>query len=153
MVILDAEEGQNVKLNFASISFPFVQPLARVADRMLPFVSFRLAAALRIQRRQTAESEFRSLDWWTHVLSVSSLCLFLGMIGALCLHDGVWLILGLVCAAGYPIMRYQRELGAAEAIRTRSWSSPVSVDRFQLELDCSGRTVHEESFHLCALPS
>ncbi len=106
-----------MKLNFASISFPFVQPLARVADRMLPFVSFRLAAALRIQRRQTAESEFRSLDWWTHVLSVSSLCLFLGMIGALCLHDGVWLILGLVCAAGYPIMRYQRELGAAAAIR------------------------------------
>ena len=43
--------------------------------------------------------------------------------------------------------------GPLPAVGAVLWSSPVSVDRFQLELDCSGRTVHEESFHLCALPS
>ena len=50
--------------------------------------------------------------------------------------------------------RLHGELGYRPPIEIEmEWSSPVSVDRFQLELDCSGRTVHEESFHLCALPS
>src|SRR5690606_31014304 len=35
----------------------------------------------------------------------------------------------------------QRHFQGAAWQRCQVWSSPVSVDRFQLELDCSGRTV------------
>lgn len=51
------------------------------------------------------------------------------------------------------MLRAVGDESALRNVREQLWSSPVSVDRFQLELDCSGRTVHEESFHLCALPS
>ena len=117
MVILVAQEGEKLRCKMSSLSFSIMKPLAHYADRMLPFVSYRLASAIRIQKRGTHADEFQSTTWWMHVLSISSVVQALGIVQSLWLRDAVWLVIGLVCAALYPISRYKRELNAAATVR------------------------------------
>ena len=106
-----------MRCKMSSLSFSIMKPLAHYADRMLPFVSYRLATAIRIQKRGTHADESQSTTWWMHVLSISSVVQALGIVQSLWLRDAVWLVIGLVCAALYPISRYKRELNAAATVR------------------------------------
>lgn len=84
-----------------------VRPLAGFIERRLPFVSYRLQAALSVGGAVDAEHQVNLTDWWESVLTLSAglwlCCSAIGMV----MNDGIWFWIGLLAAAGYPVIRYR----------------------------------------------
>jgi len=92
-------------------------PIARYLERSLPFVTHRLAAALRIRARYAPSVSTSVVDWWHRVLKLSfglfSICLVLAAL----MQEMIWLMIGLLISAGFPILRYRSEMDKAELVR------------------------------------
>jgi len=95
----------------------FALPLARYLERSLPFMTYRLAAALRIRAKYEPSAMPSVTDWWNHVLKVGSGLLAICLMLAAVMGDPIWLLIGLLLAAGYLMLSYRRVSDKAQMIR------------------------------------
>lgn len=97
----------------------FALPVARLLERSLPFMTYRLSTALRIRSKYDPSAISSVMDWWNHVLKIGIVLFAICLMIAAVMGDVIWLLIGLLLVAGYPILSYRQVLDKAQMIRER----------------------------------
>ncbi len=104
------------RMNRASLG-TFARPIARLLERSLPFVTYRLASALRIRARYEPSVSVSVADWWQQILKIGIGLLVVCILLSALMEDAIWLLIGLLIVTGIPILRYRAEMDKAELVR------------------------------------